>query len=1276
MKKRIISIVLCLAMAVSLLPMLKPTVAEASGARVNYNTTAHTATVTWDAVAGASFYDVTLWNKYDGSGWYQPYVGPKVNAGQPLTYTFAASMFSGIADDGLTDQFKIAVRAWDSNRFLMETMDTPVFTSTLPTLAQPDVVLDDSGILTWSAVPDANEYNVSLYVLDTARSKWSAVSEDNRTADFSMDFSSLMVPGYQYKGRVRAMDMTHAHRSSGNRSSNTVTMPGEAVVGGVLNVGIDYRSDYPYTATAAWDGVQGAAAYWVTLEGMSDGTGVYPMGTWMAMDFAQKIEVKPGQVLQKEFGSSWFTDNAYEGIGNTYRVTVKAVNAAGMEIASGVSHSFDSNVPQLSAPTVTLDEKGVLTISEVANANDYHYSIYARNPGSSSQKGSLVTTSSSNSRTFDLRSQLTPGTEYVITAYARDNTNHYKTSASGTTGWFTWKEPDSHLFDIKVTGREDIYHNLRLDWSFTLPAASYEINVYHQADNASWVQEGETVVVEGTKNSYSLSKSYFQTAFDDPAFERSFANYYKIEVVARDGSGEELQTGGLYYTSTIDVIETPEVTLDGVTGYAEWGNDGEATYALYERPVGSSGDGTEKCSGSTNSSMIDLSADMRMGYEYRVSVCKSSYYKRTSGTAYSPWVESSQMISTVDVLGEVRTGIPLRSCLGTPAHSTIRIQSWTMNGQNVTDATYVVPGIQRVTLVLKADDGYVFDKNIGNLDVTVCGESVKTAHVSEDGKQLYITSQDFNNCDHSLSVADYEYDADQHWRTCSICGAEYGNAWHDMVLDTEKNVYRCSVCGYEEENSTKTLVKHVYIANLLGDTTGGYIDRNTIYIDSDDYDNFGGTPESIIWYRDNLSTPATEDYFLGGSTYYVCITARTQNETLCYMNSSTVFDAGSNSAYQPMGKPTVSSDGTQITQTFRVTLKDKEIDYVRFNGWPQVDDRLDTCMLDLTVNDAEHINASVQWYMNGKAVPADTTMIPGVAYAQVTLYADPGYCFAKEMRYFYMMGTITDYTRSGDGKYLTFTSDVLDYCDHSLNENDTYEHDSGDILGGGRHWITCSVCGDQIYRDYHSFPETTYHGTTTTMTCSVCGYSQDTSTNNGRKLVSTVTTESYSKYDLAAGKTPYTLGLKYGANPDISKNDERSAWYESDRTTPMTGTLQQGKTYYLKMVVYAPSKLTKYFDNTTQFVRGGSDALVAVGFPIVDPVDDSFITQWYKLYVAQLGDVNGDGAVNNLDLTKLLRHVAKIELLEDDSRADINDDGDIDAADVTALAKIIEAQNP
>ena len=51
--------------------------------------------------------------------------------------------------------------------------------------------------------------------------------------------------------------------------------------------------------------------------------------------------------------------------------------------------------------------------------------------------------------------------------------------------------------------------------------------------------------------------------------------------------------------------------------------------------------------------------------------------------------------------------------------------------------------------------------------------------------------------------------------------------------------------------------------------------------------------------------------------------------------------------------------------------------------------------------------------------------------------------------------------------------------------------------------------------------------------------------------------------------------------------------------------------------------------------------------------------------------MNGDGVVDMADLAALARHVARIELLADLSRADINNDGRISAADVTMLAQIL-----
>ena len=57
-----------------------------------------------------------------------------------------------------------------------------------------------------------------------------------------------------------------------------------------------------------------------------------------------------------------------------------------------------------------------------------------------------------------------------------------------------------------------------------------------------------------------------------------------------------------------------------------------------------------------------------------------------------------------------------------------------------------------------------------------------------------------------------------------------------------------------------------------------------------------------------------------------------------------------------------------------------------------------------------------------------------------------------------------------------------------------------------------------------------------------------------------------------------------------------------------------------------------------------------------------------------IGDVNGDGVVDQADLVALARFMAGIDDLKDTTRADINGDGIYSAADLTALARMLEAQ--
>ncbi|MCC8155894.1 MAG: leucine-rich repeat protein, partial [Oscillospiraceae bacterium] len=56
------------------------------------------------------------------------------------------------------------------------------------------------------------------------------------------------------------------------------------------------------------------------------------------------------------------------------------------------------------------------------------------------------------------------------------------------------------------------------------------------------------------------------------------------------------------------------------------------------------------------------------------------------------------------------------------------------------------------------------------------------------------------------------------------------------------------------------------------------------------------------------------------------------------------------------------------------------------------------------------------------------------------------------------------------------------------------------------------------------------------------------------------------------------------------------------------------------------------------------------------------------------GDLNGDGEVDASDLTVLARHVGKVETMEDETalaNADVTGDGNVDASDLTRLAQYV-----
>ena len=74
------------------------------------------------------------------------------------------------------------------------------------------------------------------------------------------------------------------------------------------------------------------------------------------------------------------------------------------------------------------------------------------------------------------------------------------------------------------------------------------------------------------------------------------------------------------------------------------------------------------------------------------------------------------------------------------------------------------------------------------------------------------------------------------------------------------------------------------------------------------------------------------------------------------------------------------------------------------------------------------------------------------------------------------------------------------------------------------------------------------------------------------------------------------------------------------------------------------------------------------------PTKDITLYAITKTKDIQTGDVNGDGDVNAKDLTALAKHVAKISTITDAdllAAADVNKDGDVNAKDLTHLAKYV-----
>lgn len=193
--------------------------------------------------------------------------------------------------------------------------------------------------------------------------------------------------------------------------------------------------------------------------------------------------------------------------------------------------------------------------------------------------------------------------------------------------------------------------------------------------------------------------------------------------------------------------------------------------------------------------------------------------------------------------------------------------------------------------------------------------------------------------------------------------------------------------------------------------------------------------------------------------------------------------------------------------------------------------------------------------------------------------------------------------------------------------------------------------------------------------------------------------------------TAYTLFTPYGEQAQYAicspvadeygtiyfKNDSAHLMALGSMITELEITAQPDKTDYAAGEVFDPAGMTvtaHYANGTirdvTAYVAWSEEPLTAddtefqIFFPYVmyqdrdgqpgSPVEEPFAV--LELTVTRdwmPGDVNEDGAVDSADLTALLRHVAQIEKLPETAvmAADLDHNNVVDAADVTLLARLL-----
>lgn len=157
------------------------------------------------------------------------------------------------------------------------------------------------------------------------------------------------------------------------------------------------------------------------------------------------------------------------------------------------------------------------------------------------------------------------------------------------------------------------------------------------------------------------------------------------------------------------------------------------------------------------------------------------------------------VINELELPGNLLTGVKLSASVSDASSAVITDSLWYRNNDIVSGNDIASTGLYYGLLKLQAKDKYVFTQNSW---ATIFGCRSDAVSVSPDGKTAFFyTPTVALSCDHSGNTNKIENDSNTHWYVCSVCGLKLNPEKHrygEGVTAGGITTYTCKDCKYQK----------------------------------------------------------------------------------------------------------------------------------------------------------------------------------------------------------------------------------------------------------------------------------------------------------------------------------------------------------------------------------------------------------------------------------------------------------------------------------------------